>query len=349
MTVRIGSFGQRYDASGVSQGPVFRVDRATTSAFFALPKVALNAQGDFVVVWLQSLEAAPATVQGRLFRADGSALGDEFTVAASGPTLIAGNVVAAMDASGDFVVAFGRHVDTGPFGFESVGIFARRFNALAKARGKDFLVSRPGHVQARSVTGADMDEDGDFVLTWSGNQSVQGGELSLSLRLFSASGIPITDERRFDFPELGFSPRKPSVAMDANGNYISVWQQSGQNPDGSGSGENVFVRRYAGPDDTRVGCAGFLATQSGSAHHDMIVGTPQEDTIHALNGHDTVFGGDGDDIICGGRGNDQLFGEGGNDRLFGGPSDDFINGGAQSDACNGESHVNADAAANCET
>ena len=141
---RIGSFGQRYDASGVSQGPVFRVDRAAGSAFFAFPTVAMSAKGAFVVVWLQSLETAPATVQGRLFGPDGTALGGEFTVAASGSTRLGGKVVAAMDGSGGFVVAFGRHVENGPFGWESVGVFARRFNALGKPRGKDFLASRPG-------------------------------------------------------------------------------------------------------------------------------------------------------------------------------------------------------------
>ena len=189
-----------------------------------------------------------------------------------------------------------------------------------------------------------MDADGDFVLTWSGNESTQGGPPVLSLRLFSSSGLPLTDERRFSFPDLGPQPpTDPHVAMDARGNYISVWEQGGTNPDGCGSSENIFVRRYAGPDDTRVGCAGYLATKSGSNHHDMIVGTPQDDTIHALGGHDTVVGGGGEDIVCGGRGNDQLFGESGNDRLLGGPGDDFLDGGPGSDACDGQQHVNTDA------
>ena len=198
--------------------------------------------------------------------------------------------------------------------------------------------------------GADMDADGDFVLTWSGNESQQGGPPVLSLRLFNSWGLPLTDERRFSFPQLGpAGATDPDVAMDAGGNYISVWQQSGANPDGSGSGDNIFVRRYAGPHDTRLGCAGYLATKIGSKHHDMIGGTSRDDTIHALGGHDTVVGGGGEDIVCGGQGNDQLFGEGGNDRLLGGPGDDFLDGGAGSDVCDGQQHVNTDAARSCET
>src|SRR4029078_5973097 len=42
----ISSFGQRYSASGVPQGPEFRVNQPTPATFFTFPAVAMNASGD---------------------------------------------------------------------------------------------------------------------------------------------------------------------------------------------------------------------------------------------------------------------------------------------------------------
>jgi len=345
----LSSFGQRFSASGVRRGPEFRVNQPTAATFFTFPAVAMNDSGDFVVTWLQGLEDTPSTIQGRLFNAAGIAQGDEFAVLDSGPGLVAGPGVVAMDAARNFVVAFSRFVTGGPFGSESAGIFARRFNALGMPQGTEFKVSQYGRVQFRGEISADMDTNGDLVVAWIANEFVEGGETFLHTRLFNASGVPVTGDRRFNFRELGEGPRQSTVAMDGQGNFTIAWQQAGENPDGSGSGDNIFAQRFAGPENTRRACMYIIATHVGTSGADVILGTAGEDVIQGLGGNDVINGRGGNDIICGGSGDDQLFGEAGNDWLLGGTGNDVLDGGANRDRCDGQPHTTQDMAVACET
>ena len=82
-------------------------------------------------------------------------------------------------------------------------------------------------------------------------------------------------------------------------------------------------------------CAGQPATCVGTAGHDLILGTDENDVIVAGPGNDVVHGDAKDDIICGGPGNDSLMGARGTDRLFGGPGDDWLFGAPGDDELNG--------------
>ncbi len=74
---------QRYDSNGDTVGSEFQINTYTTHAP-TKPKVAIDSDGDFVVVW-QSLESAgpdtfPHSIQGQRFNASGSAIGSQFQV-----------------------------------------------------------------------------------------------------------------------------------------------------------------------------------------------------------------------------------------------------------------------------
>ncbi|MGB3188312.1 MAG: hypothetical protein WBB43_02650 [Limnoraphis sp.] len=61
--------------------------------------------------------------------------------------------------------------------------------------------------------------------------------------------------------------------------------------------------------------------------HDVLVGTPENDTLN---------GGGGNDYLSGGLGNDRLNGESENDTLFGGQGNDFLTGGIGNDILSGD-------------
>jgi Ca2+-binding RTX toxin-like protein len=106
-----------------------------------------------------------------------------------------------------------------------------------------------------------------------------------------------------------------------------------------------------------------MATITGDANDNTLIGTVDadlilagagKDTVKSGMGNDTVYGGDGNDAINGEAGDDALFGEAGNDTLtgdagndtlsggdgndgfFGGGGNDIINGGAGDDTAYGD-------------
>ena len=100
--------GQRFASDGSPLGGEFQV---VDSSYFSLysPSVAASPAGDFVVVWEQ-LSGCCATdyidIVGRLYHSDGSPNGDEFTVYEDSFGDQGSRPSVAMDADGDFVVAW---------------------------------------------------------------------------------------------------------------------------------------------------------------------------------------------------------------------------------------------------
>jgi hypothetical protein len=74
-----GLFGQRYASSGTPLGPEFRVNTYTTSSQ-ALPSVASDASGNFVVVWSSTQDGSSLGVFGQRYASSGAPLGPEFRV-----------------------------------------------------------------------------------------------------------------------------------------------------------------------------------------------------------------------------------------------------------------------------
>lgn len=72
-------------------------------------------------------------------------------------------------------------------------------------------------------------------------------------------------------------------------------------------------------------------TLSGTADGDLILGLESNDGLFGQNGSDTLNGGAGEDTLNGGIGNDVLFGADGNDSLQGADNNDEVNGGAGND------------------
>ena len=100
--------GQRYASDGSTVGNEFQVNSYTTSTQ-RFPSVALDADGDFVVVWQSSgsggSDSSSYSVQGQRYASDGSTVGNEFQVN-SYTTSSQAYPSVALDADGDFVVVW---------------------------------------------------------------------------------------------------------------------------------------------------------------------------------------------------------------------------------------------------
>ena len=128
-----GVFGRRYDDAG-APGPEFRVNTYTTGYQF-VPAVAMDASGNFVVVWEGwAQDGGYPGIFGQRYDAAGAPQGPEFRVN-SYTTGFQRYPSVGMDATGNFVVAW---VDEQQEG--DPGIFAQRYDAAGVPQGGEFRV-----------------------------------------------------------------------------------------------------------------------------------------------------------------------------------------------------------------
>ncbi len=214
---------RRFASGGAGVGDDFQVN-TYTSDFQGEPSVAVDADGDFVVVWRSDgsagTDASLASVQGQRYASDGSAVGGEFQV--NTYTSIRQLLPSvAMDADGDFVVVW---ESDGSFGTDNDGrsIQAQRYAS------DGFPVG--GEVQVNTYTTAwqgrasvAMDADGDFVVVW---VSRDGAVSDVKGQRYTSDGLPAGGEFQVNTYATLFQD-DPSVAMDADGDFVAVWDSSG--------------------------------------------------------------------------------------------------------------------------
>ena len=231
----LGIFAQRFDAAGIARGPEFQVNSYTASRQ-GRPSVAMDADGNFVVAWESwGQDGDNAGVFAQRYDAAGVAQGPEFLVNTN-TTSIQRRPAVAMDADGDFVVAWQSYSEPGP----EFDIFAQRFNAAGATQGPEFRVNTHIPNSQFSPTVA-MDADGDFVVAW--ESYFQGGsEVSIFAQRFDTAGVAQGGEFEVSTNDM-YWQYSASVALDADGDFVVAWQHTSDEGPGTYVG-NVFAQRY---------------------------------------------------------------------------------------------------------
>ncbi len=218
-------FGQRFAAAGEPLGAEFQVHSSPANDRRS-PAVAVDGDGDFVVVWQTGEGDGDARgVFARRFDASGAALGGEFQVN-NYWTGLQGRPAVAMTSGGDFVVAWQSRYQDG----SEYGVVARLFDDEGVPITDDILVNTytPGDQTSPSVS---ADAHGNFVVVWSSAGPV-GDQRDIWGRLFDAAGEPLAGE----FVVNSYTPDLQSgadVVRDASGNFAVVWANGavGEFPD----------------------------------------------------------------------------------------------------------------------
>jgi hypothetical protein len=226
-----GIFAQRYDAAGAPAGGEFRVNSYTTGGQQNVD-VAMDATGNFVVVWFSLHDDGSGGIFGQRFDAAGAAQGSEFRVNSYTTGQQYGPSV-GMDADGDFVVAW--NANRG--GADSYGVFAQRYNALGQAQGGEFAVNNLT-VGLQGLSSLAMDPGGRFVVTWT-DVLRDGDGYGVFARTFDASGTPQGGDFRVNTYTTG-TQGVSSVAA-ADGRFVVTWSSLNQDGDHAG----VFGQRFA--------------------------------------------------------------------------------------------------------
>jgi hypothetical protein len=220
-------------------GPEFRVNAFTVDGQ-ELPSVAADGAGNFVVAWASTGEDdSDWGIYARRFNAAGAPLGDQFHV----NTTIADvqrNPSVACDADGDFVVAWENYA----YGDKIWDVYAQRFTSAGAREGEEFLVNATTDGQQLSPS-VSCDADGGFVVAWMSYQWDEAGQ-EIYARQFDPAGAALGGE----FHVNTWTDREqnaPSVACDADGDFVVAWQSRLQD----GSEYGVYAQRYSAAGVTR--------------------------------------------------------------------------------------------------
>jgi large repetitive protein len=232
-----GIYGQRYNRAGVAQGAEFRVNTITQSSQ-RQPAVAMDADGDFVVVWEDSGHDNSGSdggygIYGQRYNALGEAVGGQFLI----NTFVTGSQrgpAVAMDVDGDFVVTWSSYDQDG----DSSGIYAQRFSAAGVAQGTEFRVNTHT-TNAQYEPAVAMDAVGNFVIAWQSEGQDPGGSRGVYAQRYNAAGVAQGGEFRVNVFTQNIQGL-PSVAMDYDGDFVIAWMSLYQD----GSSWGTYARRY---------------------------------------------------------------------------------------------------------
>ncbi|MFO1432156.1 MAG: hypothetical protein U1F76_18760 [Candidatus Competibacteraceae bacterium] len=223
-----GVYAQRYNAAGVPQGPEFQVNTYTIDAQLDAA-VAMDATGDFVVVWeSDGQDGDREGIYAQRYNAVGVPQGPEFRVNTY-TTSYQRSPVVAMDATGNFVVIW---ESDGQDGSDS-GIYAQRYDTVGTPQGTEFQINTYTD-KAQDQPAVAMDAAGNFVVTWR-SDGQDGSDGGIYARRYDAAGVPQGTEFQVN-TITAETQLTPAVDMDRNGGFVIVWTSYAQ--------DNVYAQRY---------------------------------------------------------------------------------------------------------
>ncbi len=219
--------GQRYNAAGAAVGSQFQVNTFTTNDQVEA-SVAMDADGDFVVVWASNGSSGTDTdgqsIQGQRYNAQGTPQGGEFQV----NTYTTNNQrfpSVAMDANGEFVVAW-QSLGSGGSDTSEYSIQAQSFRRTGAPVVDQFQVNTytSGQQRAPSVAAA---ANGQFTVAWMSNGSAGADPSATTIQaqqgaMYCGSCRYGTEFKVNTHP--GLLQGNPVVAMDDDGDFVVVWQ-----------------------------------------------------------------------------------------------------------------------------
>ncbi len=230
-----GIYGQRYDNTGSAVGVEFLVN-TTTALAQHYPEVAMDADGDFVVVW-QSFgqDGGDYGIFAQRYDNNGDVVGSEFQVNTV-PNSYQKDPSIAMDSDGDFIIAWTSNLQDGSYS----GVYAQRYTNAGLVDGVEFQVNTQTTNDQRRPSVA-MSSDGAFIIAWEAVGQSGGSDWDIVAQMYDNTGTTVGSEFMVN-TQTAYPQNYPSAGMDDSGDFVVAWA-SGY-PGGYGYDYDVFARRY---------------------------------------------------------------------------------------------------------
>ncbi len=226
-----GIYGQRFNSDGSTNGGQFLVN-TTTANDQRFPDAAMDADGDFIVVWMDYTKDGDGWgVYGQRYDNTGSTDGGEFKI----NTTTAGEQKqpkVAMDSLGNFIVVW---MDIAPD--DSSIIMAQLYDNTGSTVGGEFEVNT-SNAAYHGYPAVDMDLDGDFVVTWQ-SVGLDGSGNGIYAQRYDNTATKQGSEFLVN-TATSENQQDPAIAVDSVGNFIILWSSYNQD----GDAEGIYAQRW---------------------------------------------------------------------------------------------------------
>ena len=208
----VGWNGASFAQPPVPASPELLVNLFTPGSQLA-PAVAMDAAGNFVVIWLSDPGNGDRDIRVRRYDSAGNPLIDgtlvnSFTLGNQADPAV------DMNAAGSFVVTWHSNGQDG----DDYGVFARRFASSGVALATEFQVNLTT-IGRQDLPAVGLDDQGDFVIAW---QSSDGSYTGIFGRRFASSGVAHATEFQINTTTAS-TQVIPDVDLDADGGFVVVW------------------------------------------------------------------------------------------------------------------------------
>ncbi len=223
-------FARRFDPNGKPLCDEFRVNTITAGKQLC-PNVAMNNDGNFVVVWdsMDIPEAGKRAICGQLYDHNGLPTGTEFVV--NNESSVCRYPDVAMLTTGKFMVVWLRESS-------SNSIWARSFESNGSA---PFLATKVNDIEFTSLTRPAIATDsmGNYVIVWDGHY-YNYLEDDIFIKRYHRTGAPIRPQFCVNTYKTG-AQTDPSVAMNSDGEFVVVWQSDTESET---TKKDIFGQRF---------------------------------------------------------------------------------------------------------
>lgn len=245
-------YARRYNIVGTALSDQFLVNTTIMNRQDS-PDVAMDSDGDFVIVWQSDLQDGNmGGCFGQRYTSTGAKAGSEFQI----NTYTLDKQIepkVAMDANGEFVVTWASFGQDG----SGWGVYARRYSASGVAKtSSEFQVNKTA-INWQVTPDVDMADNGAFVISWSAfgqdNTTVAKptNDYGIYARVFNADGTDYKNatsgaaigEFRMNKTTLG-DQMAPSVAMSGN-RIVTVWTGPVVTGTTTVAGQDIYSRLIA--------------------------------------------------------------------------------------------------------
>lgn len=208
-------YGRLFSNGGTKEEVIFLVNDEHGSVGESTPKIALDDNGNFIVVW-QDVRNGNPDIYGQRFSHGAVQQGSKILINDDPGSAAQSDPDVAMDVNGNFVVVWQDHRDTKP------QIYGQKYDNGGNKLNTNFKMFEGPYCEQQLKPAIAMKENGNFVVVWLDKRDVYwyifGQRYSHTASKLGGNFCVFNNEPRHQ-------PNSPAIAIACNENIVVVWSR----------------------------------------------------------------------------------------------------------------------------